>query len=113
MSTAPRSTGSPGHPLRSHCRRGHAFTEENSYYKPNGHRTCRACTKMRDAGRTRLRNGVADIPRIDGEPWLDLLAAVARRAIDDYAMDGEHYETALEFLAAAGLLTRNGSIRKQ
>jgi hypothetical protein len=30
------------------CLRGHLFTEENTYIRPNGRRTCRACAKSRN-----------------------------------------------------------------
>jgi len=30
---------------RTHCKRGHAFTPENTYVRPNGQRTCRTCQK--------------------------------------------------------------------
>jgi hypothetical protein len=30
--------------LKTHCKRGHAFTEENTYLRPGG-RECRACWK--------------------------------------------------------------------
>ncbi len=36
--------------LASHCGRGHAFTETNTYLW-NGHRRCRACGRQRDAAR--------------------------------------------------------------
>lgn len=104
--------GENGHRLHSHCRRGHEFTPENSYYKPDGKRNCKTCRAMRNAGYVRVRNGVPDILRIDGEPVIDTLAAITRQAIRDYrAGEGEDYESALDYLAAAGLLDRNGNVR--
>lgn len=35
--------------LRTHCVRGHAFDEANTYRNPAGRRECRACSRMRDA----------------------------------------------------------------
>jgi hypothetical protein len=37
-----------GHPQASktHCKRGHQFTAENTYYTPNGHRRCRTCLRQ-------------------------------------------------------------------
>src|ERR1051326_6204138 len=32
-----------GHALLTHCKRGHEFTRENTYIRPNGHRNCRRC----------------------------------------------------------------------
>jgi len=44
------------HSQRTHCIRGHAFTEENTRRRPNGHRVCKACMRMH--GRNwRARNG--------------------------------------------------------
>lgn len=31
--------------LKTHCKYGHEFNEENTYYYPNGHRMCRICHK--------------------------------------------------------------------
>jgi hypothetical protein len=31
---------------RTHCRRGHEFTPENSYYRDNGCRICKECNRM-------------------------------------------------------------------
>jgi len=105
--------GENGRRLHTHCKRGHPLTPENSYYKPDGQRNCKTCRAMRNAGRVRVRQGVVDIPRIDGSPWLDLLAATVRRALTDYATgEGDDYETALEFLCHAGLVRRDGSIRR-
>lgn len=40
---------------QTHCVNGHAFTNENTYIKPNGTRMCRECAKARDI--KRRRNG--------------------------------------------------------
>jgi len=32
---------------KTHCLRGHEFTEENTYMKPSGGRQCRACNRER------------------------------------------------------------------
>lgn len=35
---------------RTHCKRGHEFTPENTYLRPDdGRRVCRTCQKQRDA----------------------------------------------------------------
>jgi len=44
------------HARQTHCLRGHEFTPENTYTRSRGHKTerfCRACSRMRDAGRYR------------------------------------------------------------
>jgi WhiB family redox-sensing transcriptional regulator len=54
-----------GHPQASktHCKRGHRFTAENTYYAPDGQRRCRIC--LREAqptrARRRRRGGNADV----------------------------------------------------
>lgn len=36
------------HIQKTHCSRGHEYSEENTYYKPkNGHRDCKTCLNMR------------------------------------------------------------------
>jgi hypothetical protein len=44
-----------GHPQASktHCKRGHPFTADNTYYAPDGQRRCRTC--LREAQPTRAR----------------------------------------------------------
>ena len=38
----------PGHrnAAKTHCIRGHPFNETNTYYRPNGTRLCRTCTRL-------------------------------------------------------------------
>lgn len=36
-----------GHAIKTHCIRGHAFDDENTYVDPRGHRRCRACVRVR------------------------------------------------------------------
>ena len=56
---------SASHPQASktHCKRGHHFTAENTYYAPDGQRRCRTC--LREAqptrARRRRRGGNADV----------------------------------------------------
>ena len=49
---------------KTHCKRGHQFTAENTYYAPDGQRRCRIC--LREAQptrprRRRRRGGDADV----------------------------------------------------
>jgi hypothetical protein len=62
----PHSRRAPAsHPQASktHCKRGHRFTAENTYYAPDGQRRCRTC--LREAqpprARRRRRGGDADV----------------------------------------------------
>lgn len=36
---------------KTHCKRGHEFTFENTYHSPKGHRDCYTCRRMRDKKR--------------------------------------------------------------
>jgi WhiB family redox-sensing transcriptional regulator len=40
---------------KTHCKRGHPFTAENTYYTPDGHRRCRTC--LREAQPIRASEG--------------------------------------------------------
>jgi WhiB family redox-sensing transcriptional regulator len=40
---------------KTHCKRGHPFTAENTYYTPDGHRRCRTC--LREAQPIRASKG--------------------------------------------------------
>ena len=46
-----------GHPQASktHCKHGHRFSPENTYYTPDGHRRCRTC--LREAQPVRASEG--------------------------------------------------------
>lgn len=35
--------------IKSHCKRGHPFTADNTYVPPSGRRICRACRTLREA----------------------------------------------------------------
>jgi hypothetical protein len=38
---------------KTHCKRGHEFTEANTLIKGDGWRYCRECQRTRDRGRVR------------------------------------------------------------
>jgi WhiB family transcriptional regulator, redox-sensing transcriptional regulator len=40
---------------KTHCKRGHRFSAENTYYTPEGHRRCRTC--LREAQPVRASEG--------------------------------------------------------
>lgn len=48
-----RGTGAAFFRNKTHCPRGHAYTTENTYINPRGHRICRTC---RPISQTRFRN---------------------------------------------------------
>lgn len=41
--------------IKTECVRGHGFTPENTYIKPNGTRQCRACRRSSDTKRRKQR----------------------------------------------------------
>ena len=54
----PHGRGVPAsHPQASktHCKRGHRFSADNTYYTPDGHRRCRTC--LREAQSVRASEG--------------------------------------------------------
>lgn len=45
-----RMNGEIGRRKSTHCPRGHEFTKENTYIRPNdGKRSCKACNRLREA----------------------------------------------------------------
>ena len=48
---------------KTHCKRGHHFTAENTYYAPDGQRRCRICLREAQPSRARRRRpgGDADV----------------------------------------------------
>jgi WhiB family transcriptional regulator, redox-sensing transcriptional regulator len=48
---------------KTHCKRGHQFTAENTYYAPDGQRRCRICLREAQPSRARRRQrgGDADV----------------------------------------------------
>ena len=38
---------------KTHCKHGHEFTDENSYFNSRGYRECRTCLRGRDRNRKR------------------------------------------------------------
>jgi len=58
-----RAAASHPQASKTHCKRGHCFDRENTYYTPDGQRRCRIC--LRDAQPTRAqrrrRGGTTDV----------------------------------------------------
>lgn len=48
-----RGPGSHPWQRKTHCKRGHEYTPENTYISPKGQRFCRKCERIRDAKRKR------------------------------------------------------------
>jgi WhiB family redox-sensing transcriptional regulator len=48
---------------KTHCKRGHRFSAENTYYAPDGQRRCRRCLRQAQPtrARRRRRGGNADV----------------------------------------------------
>ena len=45
--------------LKTHCVRGHAYTEENTYRKDDGYRRCRECRRLDMMNHRRRAKGMA------------------------------------------------------
>jgi WhiB family transcriptional regulator, redox-sensing transcriptional regulator len=52
---ARRVSASHSQASKTHCKRGHQFTTDNTYYTPDGHRRCRTC--LREAQPVRASKG--------------------------------------------------------
>jgi hypothetical protein len=52
-------TGQPHHSDKTHCIRGHEFTEENTYVKKDGGRQCRRCVSDANKARYQERKKVS------------------------------------------------------
>lgn len=53
---------------KTHCRHGHEFTPENSYFSPAGVRSCRTCYRERDRIRGRKRRAAKRDASSQGAP---------------------------------------------
>lgn len=47
--------------VQTECLRGHAFTDENTYVRPNGTRWCKECGRARSRGYHAARREVAEV----------------------------------------------------
>lgn len=50
----------------THCQNGHEWTEANTYFRPTGGRSCRACARdvsKRTSGRRRVNGGLKILPK--------------------------------------------------
>ena len=50
-----RGRSKNGNTLKTHCKRGHEFTPENSYWFPDKRRACRACGRIHAADSRRRK----------------------------------------------------------
>jgi hypothetical protein len=50
--------GKPEYRVRTHCRHGHEFTDQNTYTRPDGYKECRACRVDRAARFKRNRDEI-------------------------------------------------------
>lgn len=83
------------------CPQGHAYSEDNTAYRGDGVRYCRACNRERMAARR-----AGEQRYIDGDGLLDILAAVVRQALIDYAAgaDDRPHMSARSFLECCGIV---------
>lgn len=118
MSTAPVSHANRD---KTSCLRGHAYTPENTYYRPDGRRSCYTCRREQSRkdeqrkrhaseGGTAMASTPLKVTHPDG--LLLIWAGVYRTALEDYRRNDNprHYESAKAFLQRAGLLLPDGSV---
>ena len=43
--------------IKTHCHKGHEYSQENTYINSRGHRECRICRKNNQSKRSKLRRG--------------------------------------------------------
>lgn len=56
----------PTHGHETHCPKGHPYSGDNLYIRPNGKRECRECLRDQQRRRTRRRNGLPeDAPSLE------------------------------------------------
>jgi len=117
-SHAPTSAQTPAlgrnhKPIPTQCIHGHELTPENTRIRPDGARACIACANARwQAWRDRQPQTIGDIPHLDGDGLIDILAAIVRQAISDFRAhrnDRPHMPAAA-FLEACGLLDAEGRL---
>jgi len=111
--TASPALGRNHKPIPTHCTHGHELTPENTRIRPDGARACIACANARwPAWRDRQPQKVGDIPHLDGDGLIDVLAAIVRQAIHDFrsGYTGGPHMRASDFLAACGLLGEDGQL---
>lgn len=112
MTPAPIPTSTP-RPRPTHCHAGHAFDEANTRYQPSGSRVCRTCAKARAAEHRARANALSvDEMEIDGDGYLDLVAAICRQALAD-VRGGADDGSGFAFLDAAGLVRADGTIGRR
>ncbi|MBO1267099.1 HNH endonuclease signature motif containing protein [Arthrobacter cavernae] len=49
-----RSQNADANRIKTHCPRGHAYDEKNTYIDGDGGRRCRSCSRLRDRNRREL-----------------------------------------------------------
>lgn len=109
-------TGQPANGEKTHCKRGHEFTVENTYVLPRGGRKCRACAveygRARAAARTAERQGHGSQGPVFGEAatraWLTRRANLADDALLQVGQVAELFAVSASTVrrwGACGLLT--------
>jgi hypothetical protein len=76
IQSAPGNKRFPKKPPRTHCKRGHEMTPENTYVSKKGHRSCKECIGLHGArynAESRLHTAARRLAqRLDGEPLVFL-----------------------------------------
>lgn len=119
MSTAPRPIAHANRD-KTFCRHGHAYTPENTYWRPDGRRSCYTCRReasRRDEQRKRRAPMEEDtMTSVDASPddgLMTLWAAFVKLCVDDYEEGPttcRNYRTAKKFLKGTRLMDENGVI---
>lgn len=61
-----------GNSIKTHCKEGHPFNEENTYRYPNGDRACRTCTAERSRAKAKGTHNRTKTHCKKGHPYDDV-----------------------------------------
>jgi hypothetical protein len=134
MSSAPVERDRRGRPRWMTCRRGHAYTPENTYYRPDGRRVCLTCRRAQNRKDDQRRRHTPLVPEnaaplmegtamaakpastpltvIAPDGLMDIYEAMVKLAWTDYEhpTQPKHKTSARRFLQAIGVVLPDGSV---